>query len=91
MVSFATRGPASRTTQVFINYVDNSTLDGRGFVPIGQVISGMDVADSFYAGYGEGAPRGNGPDQGRLQHEGGAYTHADFPKLDYVTSAKIEP
>jgi peptidyl-prolyl cis-trans isomerase A (cyclophilin A) len=91
MVSFATRGPASRTTQVFINYVDNARLDASGFVPFGQVVSGMKIADSFYAGYGEGTPNGNGPDQGRLQREGGAYTHADFPQMDYIQSAKIEP
>jgi peptidyl-prolyl cis-trans isomerase A (cyclophilin A) len=91
MVSFATRGPASRTTQMFINYADNSRLDGQGFTPFGQVISGMNVAESFYADYGEGAPNGNGPDQGRLQREGAGYTRAEFPKMDYITSAKIEP
>lgn len=90
MVSFATAGPGTRTTQVFINYGDNAGLDGQGFSPFGQVVSGMDVVDSFFKGYGEGAPRGQGPDQGRVQMEGNAYLMTDFPKLDYVKKATIE-
>jgi peptidyl-prolyl cis-trans isomerase A (cyclophilin A) len=90
MVAFATAGPGTRTSQVFINYADNSQLDRQGFTPFGQVVSGMEVVDAFYAGYGEGAPAGQGPDQGRLQREGGAYTQSDFPKMDYIKSAKIE-
>jgi peptidyl-prolyl cis-trans isomerase A (cyclophilin A) len=90
MVSFATAGPGTRTTQVFINFGDNTGLDGQGFSPFGQVVSGMDVVDSFFKGYGEGAPRGQGPDQGRVQTEGNAYLMTDFPKLDYVKKATIE-
>jgi peptidyl-prolyl cis-trans isomerase A (cyclophilin A) len=89
MVSFATAGPNTRTTQVFINYGDNSSLDGMGFAPFGKVVEGMDVVDRLYAGYGEGAPRGRGPDQGRIQSEGNAYLERDFPKLDYVKHATI--
>jgi len=89
-VSFATAGPGTRTTQVFINFGDNAGLDGQGFSPFGQVVSGMDVVDSFFKGYGEGAPRGQGPDQGRVQMEGNAYLMTDFPKLDYVKKATIE-
>lgn len=90
MVSFATAGPDTRTTQVFINFGDNAGLDGQGFAPFGQVVSGMDVVDSFFKGYGEGAPRGRGPDQGRVQIEGNAYLMTKFPKLDYVKKATIE-
>lgn len=89
MVSFAMRGPATRTTQLFINYVDNIRLDPMGFAPIGQVVEGMDVVDALYSGYGEGAPRGRGPDQGRMQSEGNSYLAAEFPELDYVKSARI--
>jgi peptidyl-prolyl cis-trans isomerase A (cyclophilin A) len=89
-VTFATAGPNTRTTQVFLNFGDNSRLDRQGFVPFGRVVSGMDVVDNFYAGYGEGAPNGNGPEQGRLQSEGSAYTQSNFPKMDYIKSAKIE-
>jgi peptidyl-prolyl cis-trans isomerase A (cyclophilin A) len=89
-VSFATAGPGTRTTQVFINFGDNAGLDGQGFSPFGQVVSGMDVVDALYNGYGEGAPRGRGPDQGRMQMEGNAYLMTDFTKLDYVKKATIE-
>jgi peptidyl-prolyl cis-trans isomerase A (cyclophilin A) len=89
-VSFATAGPNTRTTQVFINFGDNAGLDGQGFTPFGKVVSGMDVVDSLYSGYGEGAPRGRGPDQGRVHMEGNAYLAQDFPKLDYISKATIE-
>lgn len=91
-VSFATAGPGSRTTQFFINFVDgNSRLDGMGFAPFGQVASGMDVVDALYAEYGEGAPQGRGPNQGRIQAEGNTYLQRDFPQLDYVKQATILP
>ena len=90
-VSFAkSPAPDSRSTQFFINFVDNSGLDSQGFSPFGQVVSGMKVVDSLYNGYGEGAPRGSGPDQGRVQDEGNAYLNNDFPMLDYVKKATIE-
>ena len=90
-ITFATAGPNTRTTQLFINLVDNARLDGMGFSPFGKVTEGMDVVDKIYSGYGEGAPRGNGPDQGRIQQEGNAYLKKDFPKLDYIKSASILP
>jgi peptidyl-prolyl cis-trans isomerase A (cyclophilin A) len=89
MVSFAMAGPNTRTTQLFINYKDNSSLDGQGFSPIGRVVEGMEVVDSFYKGYGEGAPRGQGPNQARVQAEGNTYLEAEFPQLDYVKKATI--
>ena len=91
MITFATAGPDTRTSQVFINFGDNNALDGMGFAPFGKVISGMSVVDQLYAGYGEGAPRGRGPDQGRLQNEGNAYLAKSFPKMDYVKKVTIEP
>jgi len=89
-ITFATAGPNTRTTQFFINYRDNSRLDSMGFVPFGRVISGMGVVDALHGGYGEGAPGGNGPDQGQVQNEGNAYLKAEFPKLDYINSASLE-
>lgn len=89
-VTFAQRGdPNSRSTQFFVNFGDNSFLDGQRFAPFGRVVEGMKVVDSLYNGYGEGAPRGLGPDQGRLQDEGNAYLNRDFPKLDYIKTAKL--
>ncbi len=91
MITFATAGPNTRTTQVFINFGNNAGLDGQGFAPFGQVVSGMKVVDALYAGYGEGAPQGRGPEQGRLQAEGNAYLSKSFPKMDFVKKATIEP
>jgi peptidyl-prolyl cis-trans isomerase A (cyclophilin A) len=82
--------PNSRSTQVFINYSDtNVRLDGMRFAPFGKVSEGMDVVDGLYKGYGEGAPGGMGPDQGRIQAQGNAYLDAKFPKLDGIEHAEI--
>ena len=89
MVTFATSGPGSRTTQIFINYQDNSNLDRMGFAPFGRVVEGLAVVDKLHSGYGEGAPGGYGPDQGRAQAEGNEYFRRDFPKLDHIETARI--
>jgi peptidyl-prolyl cis-trans isomerase A (cyclophilin A) len=89
-ITYAMAGPNTRTSQVFINFGDNANLDNSGFSPFGRVISGMDVVDKLNAEYGEGAPRGRGPDQGRIQMEGNAYLQRDFGRLDFVKKATIE-
>jgi len=88
-ITFATAGPNSRTTQVFVNFGDNARLDAMGFAPFGQVSSGLDVVDQLYSAYGEGAPSGRGPNQGRIQAEGNAYLTKEFPNLDFVRKATI--
>ncbi len=89
-LTFATGGPNSRTTQLFINLGDNLNLDNMGFSPFGEVIEGMSVIDSLYSDYGEGAESGGqGPSQGRIGAEGEAYLARDFPLLDYVESARV--
>ena len=90
-ITFATGGPNTRTTQLFINFGNNANLDNTGFSPFGKVTEGMDVVDKINGEYGEGAPRGRGPDQGRVQMEGNAYLKKAFPNLDYIKSASILP
>jgi peptidyl-prolyl cis-trans isomerase A (cyclophilin A) len=86
-VSFAKESmPNTRYTMVFINYKDNSYLDADGFAPFGQVVAGMDVLDKLYGGYG----RTNVPDQRRIRSEGNAYLAAEYPKLDFIKTARIE-
>jgi len=91
-ITYAMAGsPDSRTTQVFINFRDNGGLDAQGFAPFGQVVSGMDVVDKLYSQYGEGAPNGKGPNQGRVQAEGNAFLTKEFPNLDYIKKATVAP
>jgi len=86
MVTYAmSSAPDSRTTQIFVNYGDNSRLDEDGFAPFGRVVEGMEVLDQLHSGYG-GTPSSN---QGRIQAEGNAYLEEHFPELDYVVSATV--
>eukprot|EP00527_Entomoneis_sp_CCMP2396_P009539 CAMPEP_0198139008 /NCGR_PEP_ID=MMETSP1443-20131203/2347_1 /TAXON_ID=186043 /ORGANISM="Entomoneis sp., Strain CCMP2396" /LENGTH=266 /DNA_ID=CAMNT_0043800977 /DNA_START=35 /DNA_END=835 /DNA_ORIENTATION=- len=91
-VVFATAGKDSRTTQLFVNTrpQGNTFLDKQGFSPIGKVIEGMDVVDRMYAGYGEGAPSGKGPNQGLIQSKGNAYLKESFPKLSFISSGNFD-
>ncbi|MCC6537792.1 MAG: peptidylprolyl isomerase [Bryobacterales bacterium] len=84
-VTFATGGPRTRTTQVFINYGDNSRLDTRGFTPFGRVTEGMGVVMAINSEYAER------PDQGKLSLEGNAYLDREFPRLDYIKKASLVP
>lgn len=89
-LSFAKTGPATRTTQVFINLADNDRLDGMGFAPFGKVVSGMDVVEQLYAGYGDFEPRGNAPDQARTELEGEQYLARYYSRLDMIKTARLE-
>jgi peptidyl-prolyl cis-trans isomerase A (cyclophilin A) len=82
-ITFATAGRDTRTTQVFINFVDNAFLDSQGFSPFGEVIEGMDNVDKINAEYGET------PDQGQITSSGNSYLSAQFPELDYIRKATI--
>ncbi len=94
-ITFAMRGSggaettANRTTQLFINFGDNSNLDRMGFAPVGEVVEGMQSVDNIYSGYGEGAPRGRGPSQGLIQQRGNEYLKSEFPNLDFIEYAEI--
>jgi len=82
-ITYATAGPNTRTTQMFINFKANNFLDGQGFAAFGQVVEGMDAVDGINAQYGES------PDQGRIQSEGNAYLEQRFPELDYIIRARV--
>jgi peptidyl-prolyl cis-trans isomerase A (cyclophilin A) len=91
-ITFATAGPNTRTTRLFINFGNNLNLDGMGFSPFGKVTDGMDVVDKIYGEYGDGPQSGgHGPDQGRIQTEGNPYLKKDFPNMDFIKSATIVP
>jgi peptidyl-prolyl cis-trans isomerase A (cyclophilin A) len=84
-ITFATAGPNTRTTQLFINFGNNTFLDSQGFSPFGKVISGMDVVQKLYSGYGER------PDQGAITSQGKAYLDKNFPDIDSIKSTTIVP
>jgi peptidyl-prolyl cis-trans isomerase A (cyclophilin A) len=84
-VTFAqTSAPNSRSTQIFVNYKDNTFLDGQRFAPFGRVTSGMEAVDKINSEAGEK------PNQGAIQSQGNVYLKKEFPKLDYVKTATIE-
>lgn len=87
-VTFATSGRDARTTQFFINFRNNARLDAMGFSPFGRVRD-MSSARALYAGYGEGAPSGRGPQQGRLHREGNVYLREGWPELDFIRTARV--
>lgn len=82
-IVFATAGPETRTTQLFINLASNQRLDDQGFAPFGQVTEGMEVVQKIYPGYGER------PDQGDITSRGNAYLSKEFPNLDYIRRARL--
>jgi len=87
-ITFATAGPNTRTTQIFINLKDNARLDGMGFSPFGVVDgNGINVVEMMYEGYGDSA----GPDQDQLEKQGDPYLKKGWPKLDYIKSAALVP
>lgn len=81
-LTFATAGPDTRTTQLFVNLGDNSRLDSMGFSPIGRVVRGLEVVRSVFAGYGEA------PDQGSITAQGDSYLQ-NFPRLDYIKTVRL--
>lgn len=85
-LTFATAGPNTRTTQLFINFRDNAGLDSQGFAAFGEVVDGMDtVVDKISSAYGER------PQQDRITNEGDAYIAKDFPNIDKIKTAKVLP
>ncbi len=84
-ITYATAGPNTRATDLFINLKTNAFLDSQGFSPFGEVIEGMSVIEAINAEYGEK------PDQGRIKGDGDSYLESYFPRLDYIRKATIVP
>lgn len=85
MITFASRGPNTRTCQLFINLADNERLDELGFAPFGKVVEGLDVVKKITSEYGQR------PQQPLIQEEGNAYLKKEFPKMDYIKKAAVVP
>jgi peptidyl-prolyl cis-trans isomerase A (cyclophilin A) len=90
-LAFAQSGSSTRATEIFINLADNAGLDADHMVPFAKVVQGMEVADRFYAGYGEMRPEGKLMDRGRVENETNEYLVQRFPKLDYIVRVQIVP
>lgn len=90
-IAYAFTTANTRATQIFINLADNRSFDAQGFAPFGMVISGMDVADRLYSGYGETSGGGmRAGHQDALFAGGNAWLNHNFPRLDYIRSARLE-
>jgi peptidyl-prolyl cis-trans isomerase A (cyclophilin A) len=88
MVSFAAgEAKNSRSVQVFISKVDNTYLDSYGFAPFGEVIEGLENLDMLYKGYGETITQL----QGEIMNQGNVFLEKNYPRLDRITTAVIEP
>ena len=85
MITFASRGPNTRTCQLFINLADNERLDDLGFAPFGKVLEGLDVVKKITSEYGQR------PQQPLIQEEGNTYLKKEFPKMDYIKKATVVP
>ncbi|HWB83732.1 MAG TPA: peptidylprolyl isomerase [Bryobacteraceae bacterium] len=89
-LTYATAGPNTRSTQMFINLRNNASLDQQGFAPIGKVVSGMAAVESLYSAYGDMPPQGEGPDPSAIEAQGNEYLDAHFPRLDYIKKATVQ-
>jgi cyclophilin family peptidyl-prolyl cis-trans isomerase len=94
-LSYARGGPNTRSVQLFFNLVDNTprldTLNRIGFPPIGQIIQGLDVMDQLnweYSGT-RGGQTFPGPSQDSLNRKGNDYLRRNFPRIDYILTARM--
>ena len=89
-VAFAFTEPGTRSTQIYINLVDNTNQDAQGFAPFAKVIEGMDVVLKLYTGYGETSGGGmRAGHQDKLFEHGNTYLDQEFPKLDRLIRARV--
>jgi len=98
-IAFATDGPNTRTTQLFISMKNNYDLDHRGFSPFGKVTEGEKAVVMLYGGYGDEPRRGgDGPEQDKMEKRGNRYLEKGprgghggkgWPKLDRITATTI--
>jgi peptidyl-prolyl cis-trans isomerase A (cyclophilin A) len=92
-VSYARGGPNTRSVQLYVNLVDNQrldTLNGFGFPPIGEVIDGMAAVDSLTFEYGgTRTDRKPGPAQDSIRVRGNAYLAREYPRLDWIRTARV--
>lgn len=90
-LTYATAGPRTRSTQLFINLKNNQALDKDGFAPLGKVVGGMDVVESLYSSYGDmPGMGGQGPDSAKIEAQGNEYLTSHFPRLDFIKKATIQ-
>ena len=91
-MAFAFKDPGGRTAQIYISLRDNSYQDAQGFVPFGEVVEGMAVADALNSEYGESS--GGGIRAGKQQplfDGGNAYLDREYPRLDRLLEARVIP
>jgi peptidyl-prolyl cis-trans isomerase A (cyclophilin A) len=82
-ITYATSGPNTRTTQLFINLQHNQHLDGQGFAPFARIVTGLEYIDTIEDKYREK------PNQGQIQNRGNEYLEENFPDLSFIAKARI--
>lgn len=87
-VSYATAGENTRTTQLFINYINNSRLDSQGFAPFGVVVSGFETALAIL---NPTPGSSDGCRQELYMLEGNSYIYSHYPNISTIKCASITP
>ena len=80
------RAPNSRSTQLFINYVNNQQLDGEGFAPVGVVIDGSQYLLRVHDPT-PGNPQG--VDQTKYETLGNTWIREQYPEINFIKSTAV--
>lgn len=86
-VVYATAGPNTRTTQLFINLKDNKNLD-TSFAPLGTVVKGMDVVRAIY---NPTPGSSSGVSQSDYESKGDKWIRQHYPNINYITKGTVGP
>jgi len=85
-ITYATGGANTRTTQLFVNLKDNTSLDKQGFSPFGKVVSGMDVLTAIH---NPTPNQSGGVNQGSYEDKGNDWILKEYPGIDLIENTAL--